>query len=197
MNKFIKKYENIWGNNPNSLMTEYDYHPELTQELDQLDGNNLNNEVLYKIVLWKLSRFPYLKEDLFVELKSISKMESGTHREAKDILIKLLKTQGIALPMASTILRFLNPHVFQIIDDRAYRVLFPGESKYPSKTVNITERYLETSTEIYFTYIDKIHKVCCDNFLFNNADRILYLLDIKLGNSIGEKLTTNLSALPH
>lgn len=42
---------------------------------------------------------------------------------AEEILRKLLMTPGIRLPMASTILRFKNPNVYQIIDQRAYRFL--------------------------------------------------------------------------
>jgi len=91
------------------------------------------------------------------------------------------------LPMASTILRFVNSSVFQIIDDRVYRVLFPGENKYPSKPVEITESYLDNNVEIYFRYLDKLSEICDKNFPFVDADRILYKLDIEIGNKIGDK----------
>lgn len=133
MSDFIEEYSDQWGDDPTSLLDDYDYHPELTGELDELDAKNFNHETLYKIVLWKLSRFPYISDDLVNKLKSIKVIEPKKHQEVRDILRKLLNTPGIALPMASTILRFINPNTFQIIDDRSYRVLLPGEAKYPSK----------------------------------------------------------------
>jgi len=89
--------------------------------------------------------------------------------------------------MASTILRFINPSVFQIIDDRAYRVLFDGEAKYPTKPVKITDKYINTSIDIYFKYLNELHRVCSEELPFEFADRILYKLDIQLGNKIGDK----------
>jgi hypothetical protein len=89
--------------------------------------------------------------------------------------------------MASTILRFLNPKTFQIIDDRAYRVLLPREAKYPSKPNKLTETYVTTSIEVYFKYLDELHKVSSRKLPFHMADRILYQLDIELGNAIGSR----------
>lgn len=87
--------------------------------------------------------------------------------------------------MASTIFRFLNPDVFQIIDDRAFRVVCSNK-KIPTKPLQVTEKYLEKSCEVYFDYIDQLHEICNDTLPFKEADRILYLLDIKLGNKIGD-----------
>jgi hypothetical protein len=187
MNDFIKEYSDQWGDDPASLLDEYDYHSELTKELDDLDADNFNHEMLYKIVLWKLSRFPYVTDELVKELKNIKIIDHKKHKEARDTLAKLLKTPGIALPMASTILRFINPNAFQIIDDRAYRVLLPGEAKYPSKPQKISEGYINKSAEIYFKYLDRMHEVCSEKLPFEKADRILYQLDIKLGNKIGKR----------
>ena len=187
MSDFIKEYSDQWGNNPASLLEEYDYHPELTGELDELDVEQFNYETLYKIVLWKLSRFPYITDELVNELKGIKDIQPKEHQNARDILGKFLRTPGIALPMASTILRFINPNAFQIIDDRAYRVLLPGKAKYPSKPQKITDSYINKSAEIYFNYLDRMHEICSEKLPFDKADRILYQLDVKLGNKIGEK----------
>lgn len=143
MSDFIEEYSQQWGDDPSSLLDEYDYHPELTAELDELEADEFDHEILYKIVLWKLSRFPYVTDEVVGELKGIADIETGKHQEARGILKKLLRTPGIALPMASTIVRFINPNTFQIIDDRAYRVLFPGEAKYPSKPQKITDGYID------------------------------------------------------
>jgi len=184
---FIEEYNEIWGDNPADLLDDYDYHLELTKELDDLDPEEFNHETFYKIVLWKLSRFPYISEELISRLKDISSIEPKKHEESRDIIKDLLRTSGIALPMASTILRFLNPKAFQIIDDRAYRVLLPDEPKYPTKPQKITEGYLNKSIDIYFNYLDRIHEISSEKLPFESADRILYLLDIKLGNKIGSK----------
>ena len=187
MSQFIDEYREIWGDNPESLLVDYDYHLKLTKELDDLNPDDLNHEMFYKIVLWKLSRFPYITDELLNKLKGISLIEPKKHKQAREVIMELLNTSGIALPMATTILRFLNSKAFQIIDDRAYRVLLPGEPKYPTKPQKITDGYLNKSIEIYFTYLDKIHEVSSVKLPFESADRILYLLDIKLGNKIGSK----------
>ncbi|WHI45965.1 hypothetical protein [Microbulbifer sp. VAAF005] len=188
MSSFIEEYSEVWGENPSVLMDEYNYNPVLTEELDNLDPECLNNETFFKIVLWKLNRFPYISGDLINTLKEVSNIEPGQHEQAREIIRSLLKTSGIALPMASTVLRFLNPRAFQIIDDRAYRVLFPGDPKYPTKPLKITEGYLNKSINIYFNYIDRIHEISSDTLPFEDADRILYQLDIKLGKKLGSKI---------
>ena len=38
----------------------------------------------------------------------------------------------------------------------------------------------------YFAYLDKLHKISDSSLPFEEADRILYLLDIKKGNKIGD-----------
>ena len=91
--------------------------------------------------------------------------------------------------MASTILRFLNPRIFQIIDARAYSVLLPDKPKYPTKPRKITNTYIEKSISIYFEYLERIceiSKSSPENFLFEEADRILYQLHIELGKKIGD-----------
>ena len=55
MSNFSEKYAHIWGDNPLRLMEEYNYQPELTVSLDNLDIEDFNREVLYEIVLWKLN----------------------------------------------------------------------------------------------------------------------------------------------
>lgn len=189
MSDIIEKHKEVWGDDPRTLLNEYNYHPSLTKKLDDLNVESFNKEILYEIVLWKLSRFPYIEPTLMEDLKSVAKLKPKEHKGAKEALEKLLRSSGVALPMASTILRFLNPKVFQIIDDRAYRVLLPGEAKYPSKPAKITDRYIKTSINIYFNYLDELHKVTSESekLPFEQADRILYQLDIRLGNSIGEK----------
>lgn len=150
VNDFIKKYEHIWDKNPKGLLEKYDYQKKLTDELDQLKPAQVDFETILKIVLWKVNRFPYINEDQVKKLKEVSNFTE--HKQAEVLLKELLMIEGIALPMASTILRFINPNVFQIIDERAYRVLFPDQKKYPSKPQKITDGYLNNSIAIYFAY---------------------------------------------
>ena len=121
------------------------------------------------------------------ELKEMAKLNPKEHSKAKETLEKLLPSPGIALPMASTILRFLNPKVFQIIDDRAYRVLLPNNTKYQAKPSKITNNYIKKTIDIYFEYLDKLHEIASEKLPFEKADRILYQLDILLENKIGDK----------
>jgi len=185
MNEFIMQYSSVWGNDPKQLMSEYNYNLALTDKLDSMDVEQFNREILYEIILWKLNRFPSIDDDLLDELKTLSKLQQGEHRKAKDVLVKLLSCNGIRLPMASTILRFVNPHAFQIIDDRVFRILYPKQ-KIPQKPAKVSQRYLQNSCDIYFDYINKLLEICDENLPFFYADRILYILDKKLGNKIGD-----------
>ncbi len=187
MIEIVEKYKAIWGDNPLGLLDEYSYQRELTQKLDALNPEDLNIETFYEIVLWKLNRFPHIDSTLLGELRTVAGIAPTSHRQAQAVLRQLLQSQGIALPMASTILRFLNPAAFQIIDDRVYRIVCPGKTKYPAKPVNLNERYLATCESIYFEYLDLLHSLASDKLPFASADRILYELDIKLGNRIGDE----------
>lgn len=185
MNDIISKYKEVWGDDPRKLLDEYNYQSKLTMKLDTLKPEELDIKTFYEIVLWKLNRFPYIQDGLLDELKKVGTLKATQHREARPVLHKMLKSPGIALPMASTILRFLNPSVFQIIDDRVYRVVYPGKAKYPAKPQKVNERYFTTSSDIYFEYLDELHKLSSSKLPFEKVDRILYELDIKLGNKIG------------
>jgi len=183
----ISKYKTFWGDDPKKLLDEYSYQRELTVKLDALKPEDLDVKTFYEIVLWKLNRFPSIQADLLDELKEVGTLEPTQHREAKPVLHKMLKSPGIALPMASTILRFLNSRVFQIIDDRVYRIVHPGKAKYPVKPQKVNQLYLTTSSDIYFEYLDELHKLSSEKLPFEKADRILYELDIKLDNKIGDE----------
>lgn len=183
----IEKYSRIWGDDPKSLLSQYSYQPSATNKLDQLDIDDFDLSALHEIVLWKLNRFPSITEETINLLKSSLKdLKPKEHRQAENAIRALLNCHGIALPMASTILRFLKPDVFQIIDDRVFRVIAKDSKKYPTKGQVITEGYLKNSIAIYFQYLDRLHEISCDELPFRDSDRILYQLDIALGNKIGD-----------
>jgi len=189
MEDFIKQHQDVWGDDPSVLLDQYDYQPELTKKLDGLDATQLTEQTLLEIVLWKLDRYPQLDTSLLKELKAVGHLKAKQHREAKDVLGKLLVSSGIRLPMASTILRFVNPDVFQIIDERAFRMLRPTHKSYPDKPVVKTRlsAYVEKSSAIYFDYLDAMHEVVSERLPFRLADRILYQLDIERDNKIRQK----------
>lgn len=183
--EIVKKYRHIWGENPRILLRRHKYQKELTKKLDAISAGQLDMNAFYEIVLWKLNRFPKLDGTLLKQLRSVHKIKSKDYKCVEPVLRKMLQCPGIALPMASTVLRFLNPHSFQIIDDRVYRIVRPGKAKYPNKPPKPNATYLDTSVRIYFEYLTDLRELCCDELPFPKSDRILYQLDIELGNRIG------------
>lgn len=65
----------------------------------------------------------------------------------------MFNTQGVDLPIASTILRFQNPAVFQIIDRHAYRALYGRV--FPLHTQTVLKKI-----EVYCVYLDDLHSLC-------------------------------------
>ena len=188
----IKTHEDVWGDDPRGLLADYKYQPELTKKLDEIDGANLDELTLMEMVLWKVNRYPQIAPSLMIELKGVVGLEPKEHRKAAAVLSALLNCHGIRLPMASTLLRFLNPQVFQIIDNRVFRVIFPHRCSYPDKPTSKAKlkTYVSESISIYFEYLDELHKHASENLPFYQADRILYVLDRKLNNKIRKQKGT-------
>tara|TARA_B110000208_G_scaffold8792_1_gene11319 strand:- start:95 stop:358 length:264 start_codon:yes stop_codon:yes gene_type:complete len=71
----------------------------------------------------------YLIDKSLIELiNSVNKDETKIDIDnTKQILKGLLKTNGVQLGMASTILRYRNPNIYQIIDQRIYRVIYENQ----------------------------------------------------------------------
>ena len=98
------------------------------------------------------------------------------------ILIKLLNTKGVGLPMASTILKFKNRKIFQIIDQRVYRILYGKPLKISS---SLSERKINETIMIYYNYLDKLSNVSkALKVKFEDSDRVLYMLDRRVNSSI-------------
>ncbi len=153
----------------------YKYQLELTSKLDGLD-DDFNQEIINEIVLWKVNRYSFLDDETFSVLNKINKVDLVLDIElTTEILTKLLNTKGIQLAMASTILRFKNPDIYQIIDQRVYRFVYGIEMpKYFSS--------IEKQIDFYIEYLQKLKQVCIEKGIdFNLSDRIIYELD-KLHN---------------
>jgi hypothetical protein len=106
------------------FLKDYSYQPTLTPKLDSLGGADLTHELVNQIVLWKVNRYVLLDNALLGDLNQLKALKMGEHRQGELVLLDLLATNGVDLPMASTLLRFRNPGVFQIIDRHAYRAVY-------------------------------------------------------------------------
>lgn len=156
----------------NSEEIEFDYQSKLTRRLDIISGD-FDQSIINEIVLWKINRYAELNESALDLLNQINKRSKKINIElTKKVLEALLNTKGIKIPIASTILRFKNPKLYQIIDQRAYRFIYKKELKIPNRTAGQINLYLD--------YLSKLKEVCAEcNIPFHHSDRILYSLDKK------------------
>lgn len=158
------------------------YNPELTEHIDEISGD-YDQGTINTIALWKVNRYPYLDKETINKLNSIAKDER-LEEDHKEILCLLLSCKGVQLPMASTFLRFRNPLIFQIIDQRVYRLLTGHELKLP---IGDTKSAREKTCALYFNYLELLRKKCIQlQIPFEQADRILYNADKRLNK--GNKL---------
>ena len=158
--------------NEKELLDTYNYQIELTQKLDNKKGD-FNKETFYEIILWKLNRFADIDNKLLSKINSLSKDSRLNETKTREILNSLLEINGIRLPMASTILRFRNPNIYQILDQRVFRVIFGKDYKHSAK--------IERTVDTYFEYLAKLKNVCDEHKLsFKMVDRTLYELDKKI-----------------
>jgi hypothetical protein len=157
---------------------DYNYQDELTIELDSFEGD-FDQNLINKIVLWKINRYAQLDEETIQLLNGILPSEQEIDKEKTiAVLTALLKTPGVGIPMASTILRFRNSNIYQIIDQRAYRILYGEELKL---SVIKTEKKIE----IYLDYLERLKAFCISSGKdFSKSDRFLYVKDKKLNKEL-------------
>ena len=158
----------------NKYLKEYNYL-KLTKELDKLTCN-FDQSILDKIVLWKVNRYAEFSENTIQKLNTLPD-ERIDEKYTKDLLLEMLETKGVKIAMASTILRFKNPKLFQIIDQRVYRILYGFQFK------NTTVHY--KAINIYLQYLKDLKNRCNKQGIpFEMADRIFYMLDKDLNSEI-------------
>jgi len=162
------------------ILDDYSYQESLTLKLDE-QYSDFDQEIINEIVLWKVNRYSELNNRTLELINCI-----GTEDEildldlTREILLNLLDKdqKGIRLAMASTILRFKNPKIYQIIDQRVYRYIFGKELKYSLAKI-------DQQIDIYLEYLDKLKEVCSvHNIDFVTSDRLLYVLDKKHNKGI-------------
>ena len=158
---------------------EFNYQEALTNKLDS-SNENFSQEKLNEIVLWKVNRYAEFGESLIELINSIDKNETKIDVDkTREILKGLLKTSGVQLAMASTILRYRNPNIYQIIDQRVFRVIYKNQTlelnTYPS------EKNLNFQIELYIKYLYDLSNVCIDlKIPFDKSDRILFMADKRI-----------------
>lgn len=102
-----------------------------------------------------------------------------------EILDALMNTKGIQLPMASSILRFKNKNIYQIIDQRVYRIVH--SDKRLKLTTDKSDKSRRIQIDLYLEYLKDLREVCTKlNIPFDNADRVLYMADKRINRK--EKL---------
>lgn len=156
----------------------YDFQQNLTQELDLLDWD-FNQDTINQIVLWKVNRYSKLGKETLSLLNLINKKSNSFSEELlREILKKLLSTKWIKLPMASAILRFKNPNLFQIIDQRVYRFIY-------WKNLNLSSIKTTVAIDLYIKYLKDLKEICEEYSIdFSLSDRILYMFDKKENKAI-------------
>lgn len=156
---------------------QYEDQNTLTRQLDELSGD-FTQTIVNQIVLWKVNRYAEIDKKTFKLLNTIDKSSTKLDLEfTRQILKRLLVIKGIGLPMASTILRFKNPNIYQIIDQRAYRIINEQSLKIPSN--------IEAQIDLYLQYLNQLKEVCKKKGIqFCQADRILYLADKEINRKI-------------
>ena len=160
----------------------FKYQIGLTEKLDS-SKLNFDQNILNEIVLWKVNRYANFPESI---IKSLNKIENSDtildEKLTREILSSLLVLKGVALAMASTILRFKNKNIYQIIDQRVYRIIYGTELKItkPKKKVEI-----ENQMNLYLRYLEDLKKISIKLKIdYSKADRILYMADKRVNKKL-------------
>ncbi|MBB3699499.1 hypothetical protein KMW28_24760 [Flammeovirga yaeyamensis] len=162
---------------------DFTYQKELTDFLDS-DNSEFDQNKLNEIVLWKVNRYAKFESELIKLLNSISPFDTELDvQKTNQILKLLLRTKGVQLAMASAILRFRNDKIYQIIDQRVFRIIYEGEVLKLSNSES--DKNIETQIDMYLRYLNDLKKISQDlNIPFEKSDRILYKADKRINKKI-------------
>ncbi len=110
--------------------------------------SDIQMDDIRRIALWKYDRIIEIDDMFCTQLYHVASKEkiSIEHKEAQEIIAKLVSSEGVGFPLASTILKFINPDVFPIIDVRAYRAIYGKKINYSQYNLKI---YVEYAKRIY------------------------------------------------
>lgn len=160
---------------------EFIYEPSLTNYLDEY-SKEFDQDLINQIVLWKVGRFANIDSYILKLINAIDPLSKQLDvLQTTELLHSLLKTKGIGLPMASTILRFKNPNIYQIIDQRVYRLIYPDQILKLVKTTKNIPIYID----LYLQYLNDLRRICEKNQIsFNQADRVLFMADKRINKHL-------------
>jgi thermostable 8-oxoguanine DNA glycosylase len=173
-NKIFRKFD-LKNDQLNYTFT---YNDEETKALhERLNGaSTITIDDLRRVSLWKSGRVMSVSEETLKKLVELSKNKNVKIDDAlvKDVLERLVLSQGIGFPMASAILKFINPDVFPIIDVRAYRALTGKKPYYGTYSYN---KYIE--------YVNDLAKIARETKRpLREIDEQLYCFDDKHNGKI-------------
>ena len=170
---FDKDFEIVDGDH------EFTYQKELTEFLDN-DTRKFDQNKLNEIVLWKVNRYAAFDDALIGLINSIDPTATEIDiQKTKKILNLLLRTKGVQLAMASTILRFRNKFIYQIIDQRVYRIIYPNEILKINSSQS--EKSISKQIDLYLNYLKDLRLVCNKlEIPFEQSDRILFMADKRI-----------------
>lgn len=160
----------------------FNYQSTLTTRLDSLT-DEMDQRIINEIVLWKVNRYALLGDESLDLLNQINPNSIELDNELTERLLRvLLRTKGIQLAMASTILKFRNRKIYQIIDQRVYRILYGEELKL---RIHQNQKNVETQITTYFAYLRKLREACGKlSIEFEFGDRILFEADKRINKSL-------------
>ncbi len=160
----------------------FKYQVALTEKLDSSELN-FDQNILNEIVLWKVNRYANFPDNVISNLNKIRNNDTVLDEKlTREILSSLLVINGVALAMASTILRFKNKNIYQIIDQRVYRIIYGSELKItkPKKKEEI-----ENQINLYLKYLEDLKKISIKLKIdYSKADRILYMADKRINKKL-------------
>jgi hypothetical protein len=161
----------------------FNYQAHLTTNLDKLN-KPFDQQVINEIVLWKVNRFVSLTDQTFELLNKIDSKSTNLDIDLTTKILKaLLQTKGIRLPMASTILRFKNKNIYQIIDQRVFRIIYKDKKLNLYKSLN--DKKLTDQVQLYLKYLTDLKTICGKlTIQFDIADRILFMADKRINRDI-------------
>lgn len=153
--------------------------------------NPLNQDekkiLIYRAILWKINRTINVSNELIERLFSLTNLSFEENEEQViEVLKYLVNQKGIRLPMASTLMHFLNPNQFPVIDTRAYRaiMLWKNKKEYKFDIQNFSKQ--ENVGKVYKEYVQLCREFYEEeisnreyNIDFFDIDKVLYMMDKK------------------
>ncbi len=161
----------IFNPKEHKLNFKFEYNLDETQKLrDKFSSRDkITIDDLRRVALWKINRVLDVPEDLLEKLNELALRDDLKYNDdfSRDIINSLVKCRGVGFPMVSSILKFIRPDIYPIIDVRAYRALYGKGITYSGYNV-----------DIYFDYISKVYEIRENLDLeLHEVDEQLYMFD--------------------